>query len=69
MQTSEMHGAGIEQNPYCVYCTDAEGHLKSREQVREGWIQFTVDAMGKSRGEAEREVDAAMAEMPAWKDG
>lgn len=67
METPEMHGGGIEQNPYCVYCTDAEGHLKSREDVREGMVQFYMDAMGKSRDDAERVVDATMAEMPAWK--
>ena len=40
METLDMHGGGIEENPYCIYCTDAHGHLKPRADVREGMIQF-----------------------------
>ncbi len=68
METPEMHGGGIERNPYCVYCTDAQGHLKSRQQVREGMIRFYMDAMGKSRAEAEHVVDVTMADLPAWRE-
>jgi hypothetical protein len=68
METRELHGGAIEDNPYCVYCTDAQGHLKSRAQVRAGMIQFYMDVMQKSRQEAEQVVDATMAEMPAWKE-
>jgi hypothetical protein len=67
METAEMHGGGVEDNPYCVYCTDARGDLKPKADVREGMIQFYMDTMGKSRTEAQRVVDATMAEMPAWK--
>jgi hypothetical protein len=69
METPDMHGGGIEENPYCIYCTDAHGHLKPRADVREGMIQFYMDTMGKSRAEAERVVDVTMAQMPAWREG
>jgi len=69
METLDMHGGGIEENPYCIYCTDAHGHLKPRADVREGMIQFYMDTMGKSRAEAERVVDVTMAQMPAWREG
>jgi hypothetical protein len=69
MHSPELHGGGIEQNPYCIYCTDAEGHLKSREDVREGMVQFYMDTMGQARADAEAVVDATMAAMPAWKEG
>ncbi|UCH36218.1 MAG: hypothetical protein JSV65_07655 [Armatimonadota bacterium] len=69
METSQMHGGGVKDNPYCVYCTDAHGRLKPREDVREGMIQFYMDTLGKSREEAEHVVDAAMSEMPAWEEG
>jgi len=67
MDTPDLHGAGAAENPYCIYCTDAHGHLKSRQDVREGMVQFYMDTMGKTRPDAERVVDAVMAEMPAWK--
>jgi len=69
METRELHGGGIPENPYCVYCTDAHGHLKPRAEVRAGMIQFFMEVMEKSRAEAEQVVDATMAEMPAWKTG
>jgi hypothetical protein len=68
METPQLHGGGVKENPYCVYCTDAHGHLKSRDEVRAGMIQFYMDAMDKSREEAEQVVDATMSEMPAWKE-
>lgn len=68
MDSPELHGGGSEQNPYCIYCTDAEGHLKSREDVREGMVQFYMDAMGQARADAEAVVDATMAAMPAWRE-
>ena len=68
METPELHGGGIKENPYCIYCTDAHGRLKPRAEVRSGMIQFYMDAMGKSRQEAEQVVDVTMSEMPAWKE-
>lgn len=68
METPEMHGGGVKENPYCIYCTDAQGRLKSRVEVREGMIQFFVDTVGQSRQEAEQAVDATMGEMPAWQE-
>ena len=67
MKTTEEHGGGDINNPYCKYCTDAEGKLKSMEEVREGMIQFYMKSQGKSREEAEKFVDAHMCKMPAWK--
>ena len=69
MDSPELHGGGIEHNPCCIYCTDADGHLKSRADVREGMVRFYMDTLGKGRADAEAVVDAAMAEMPAWKEG
>ncbi len=67
MKTAEEHGGGDINNLYCRYCTDAEGKLKSREEVREGMIQFYVKSQGKPREEAEKFVDEQMRKMPAWK--
>jgi hypothetical protein len=33
-----MHGGSIPQNPYCVYCTDAEGHLTDILALREVYL-------------------------------
>ncbi|MDP3954746.1 MAG: zinc ribbon domain-containing protein [bacterium] len=60
------HGGGRADNNYCKHCTDEAGNLKSRDEVREGMISFYTQSMGRSREEAVREVDAHMAQMPAW---
>lgn len=66
MMTDDDHGAGRADNSHCKHCTDTMGNLKSREEVREGMTAFYMQSMGKSREEAEKEVDAHMATMPAW---
>ena len=65
LQKPEDHGAGDPANKYCRYCAP-DGKLKSREQVREGWIGYTIKAESISREEAEDKVDREMAKLPAW---
>jgi hypothetical protein len=60
------HALGNEQNPYCAHCADESGNLKSKEEVREGMINFYTQTEGKTREDAERVVDAHMAMQPAW---
>lgn len=67
--TDDDHGGGRADNSYCKHCADAMGNLKSREEVREGMIAFYQQSMGKTREEAEKEVDTHMAQMPAWASG
>jgi putative hemolysin len=69
MLMKEVHerGGGIPGNRYCVYCCDRKGDLKSRDEVREGMIQFCVKTTGKAREEAAFIVDEKMSSMPAWK--
>lgn len=67
MDTEEDHGGGDEGNKYCQYCCDEEGNLKSREAVRNGWIN-SLEQEGMDREEAEKKVDQEMKKMPAWKE-
>ena len=67
MKTADEHGGGDVNNPYCVHCTDPEGRLKTREEVRAGMIRFFMSSEGKSREQAEEFVDEHMKKMPAWK--
>jgi hypothetical protein len=67
MEEASQHGGGDINNLYCVHCTTPTGKLKSRSEVREGMIQFYMDAMKKSREEAEKVVDEVMSKAPAWR--
>lgn len=63
----EDHGGGRLDVHYCKYCTDAQGELKPREQVRQGMIDLMVTARRKSIEDAEKFVDNFMKKMPAWR--
>ena len=69
MVHDEVRGGGKKDNRYCVHCTDEEGNLKDREEVREGMVRFYMKSMAKPRAEAERFVDEHMSKMPAWQGG
>jgi len=60
------HGAGDLSCAYCRFCAPS-GTLKSRGEVRAGWIDFVMRAQCLTREEAEKKVDTAMQDMPAWK--
>lgn len=66
MMIDSDHGGGRIDNPYCHYCTDEAGNLKPKEEIREGMINLYMQSFGKTREEAEKEVDSRMAEMPVW---
>lgn len=66
MQTAEDHGGGQIENKCCKYCAP-DGTLMSREQIREGWIKYLLKTENIERAEAEKEVDAAMSQLPAWR--
>jgi hypothetical protein len=67
MQNDELRGGKQPENKCCVHCCDAEGKLKSKEEVREGMISYYVEHEGKSKEDAETFVDEYMTKMPAWK--
>ncbi len=66
MQKSEDHGGSDINNKYCKHCAP-DGALKSRERIREGWINYATKTENMSRELAEKKVDEEMAKMPAWK--
>lgn len=67
MDKPEDHGSSDANNPFCKYCTDEQGNLMPREQVRTKMIQFFIQKQGKTQEEAEKATDQLMGAMPAWK--
>ena len=68
MEKAEDYGAADLNNKYCKHCTDENGNLKSREDIREGWVNFVMKSENISREQAENKVDEQMTKMPAWKE-
>ena len=69
MDKPEDHGGGDVSNAFCKYCTDEQGKLLPRDQVRAKMIQFHIQKQGKTQEEAEKLTDQLMGTMPAWKGG
>jgi hypothetical protein len=67
MKEAKQHGAADPKNPNCIYCTDERGRLKTREQVRNGMVNFFMKAKKLDEESAAKFVDGYMKKMPAWK--
>ena len=59
-------GGGNPENLYCVYCSNRDGSLKSREEVFEGMVNFMMTSQKMDRETAESAVKERMSKMPAW---
>ena len=59
---------GWPDNPYCVYCTDDKGNLKSYDDVLVGYANYIMTQKGNSLEEAKKIAAEAMAKLPAWKN-
>ena len=65
-----MYGVGTadpdNDNVYCEYCVNAEGSLKTYEEVKEGLVKFYIDKYNYPRNSAEETVINLLKMMPAW---
>jgi len=67
MDKLEDHGGVDANNPFCKYCTDDQGNLLPKDQVRAKMIQFYIQKQSKTQEEAEKLTDQLMSSMAAWK--
>lgn len=68
MTKLEDFGGGNRENLYCVYCSNADGSLKSREEVCKGMVNFMMISQRMDRKAAEIAARERMSKMPAWSD-
>jgi len=66
MTKLEDLGGGNPENLYCVYCSNADGSLRSREEVFDGMVNFMMMSQKMDRKTAESAAEERMASMPAW---
>ena len=62
-------GGGNPENLYCVYCSNRDGSLKSREEVFEGMVNFMMTSQKMDRETAKSAVKERMSKLPAWSGG
>jgi len=68
MVKQEDFGGGDISCKYCIYGAP-DGSLRSKDEIRKGWIQAVMQMENLSKEEAKKKVDAIMPNMPAWKEG
>ena len=62
----EDFGGGNPANVYCAHCADAEGNLKSYDEVHAGMVSFMMMTQNMDKETAEKAAKEYMAKMPAW---
>jgi uncharacterized glyoxalase superfamily protein PhnB len=66
MTKLEDFGGRNPENLYCVYCSNRDGSLKSREDVFKGMVNFMMTSQKMDRKTAESAAKERMSQMPAW---
>jgi hypothetical protein len=67
METLEQHGGANPLNPYCTYCTDELGNLKSYDEVLKGMTDYMLITMKLEYKSAQLKAREEMIKHPAWK--
>jgi hypothetical protein len=57
---------GDENSNFCHFCVNADGNVKSCEEIFEGGVQFFVSQLGGERNMAEKIVRKNMNQLPYW---
>ena len=66
MTEPEDFGGGNPENLYCVHCSNADGSLKSYDEVLAGMVNFMITFQNMDQKAAEKAAREHMAKMPAW---
>ena len=66
MTKPEDFGGGNPDNIYCAHCSNADGSLKSRQEVYEGMVNFMMASQNMDKKTAEAAAEDYMSQMPAW---
>lgn len=66
MTKPEDYSGGNSENLYCVYCSNLDGSLKSREEVFKGIVNSMMVSQKMDRKTAESTAKELMTKMPAW---
>lgn len=66
LEKVEDYAGGDEHSNFCQYCADADGNVKSCEEIFEGGVQFFMSQIGDDRGLAERITRRNMRLQPYW---
>jgi hypothetical protein len=62
----EDFAGGDENSDFCLYCANADGSVKSCEEIFEGGVQYFMGQIGGNREMAEKITRKNMGGLPYW---
>lgn len=68
LKTASDHALGDLNHKFCNHCTDAQGELKSYEEILTGTVNFLVHSQGLAMTAATEMAKGLLAMQPHWKD-
>jgi hypothetical protein len=66
MRTAEEHSLGDRSKPFCMFCGDKDGALKSYDEVLSRMMDFITRTQGLDDNVAREAAKGMMAKLPAW---
>lgn len=66
MTKKEDFSGGNENSDFCLYCVNADGSVKTCEEIFEGGVQFFMGQIGDDRQLAERATRKNMNMQSYW---
>lgn len=64
----EDFAQGDENSQFCLYCVNADGSVKSCEEIFNGGATFFMQMLGSDKELAERITRRNMASLPYWQN-
>jgi hypothetical protein len=68
LNSKEDFAGGDESAEFCVHCVNADGRVKSCDEIFEGGVEFFVSQIGGDRSMAEKITRKNMKKQPYWQD-
>lgn len=66
MSKKEDFAGGDENSKFCLYCVNADGSVKTCEEIFEGGVQFFMSKLGDDRKMAEKATRKNMNMQSYW---
>jgi hypothetical protein len=68
LEKKEDFAKGDTSADFCLHCTDADGTVKSVEEIFEGGVQFFMNSIESDRSMAERITRKNMLSLLYWQE-
>ncbi|MDD2756824.1 MAG: zinc ribbon domain-containing protein [Patescibacteria group bacterium] len=68
LEKKEDFARGDENSEFCLHCVNADGSVKTCEEIFNGGVEFFITAIGGDRLMAERIVRKNINQLPYWQN-